>query len=196
MKLRDLIKYRSDYKGNVVVHISDTPLISFAYVKKIIRKLSVNYLIHTGDFIDELKSTHPLFETKDYEKALDRFIKKLRTLSIEEIYLIPGNNDNPDILEKYKNEFNIVKEGSLLKIENVNFSVAHDYNNLKEIPEQSEKVFYLYGHNRYKDKRKNFLNGYCHINVIFINVLKVYRISYPFFVNVVRESVQSIKIGL
>ena len=193
--LKNIIEDKKDYKGDVLMHISDTPLISLQYIKRLIGKISVKYLIHTGDFIDNLKTTHPLFEKKDYERALSKFVSKLENFPVKYVYLVPGNHDDLSVLEKYKNMFNIVTEGNIINISGISFSVAHDYHNLKEISKDN-KIFYLYGHNRYKNGRDNFLNGYCSINIIFIDNLKVYKIPYPFYVNIIRGKNQLLKIGL
>jgi len=196
LKLKDILQIRDEYSGDILVHVSDTPLISLLYIKKIVKKLNAKYVIHTGDFIDELKTTHPLFDEKDYERAISKFMNKLKGLSIDDIYLVPGNHDNPTLLEKYKDDFKIIREGSVIDIGGVSFSVAHDYNNLKVISGKRGRVYYLYGHNRYRDEREQYLNGYCSINIIFIDSFKVYSIPYPFFVNIVRGKNHPIKIGL
>ncbi len=39
-KLKDILKIRDEYSGEILVHMSDTPLISLLYIGKIVKNLS------------------------------------------------------------------------------------------------------------------------------------------------------------
>ncbi len=199
MRFKRLLKeidISNDEKGKIIVHISDTPSLIISQIINMVNKLGADYLIHTGDFVDELKSDHPLFSEKIYQQRLERLIKRFVSSEVGNIVLVPGNHDNLDFVRDIPEKVKILPEGSILDIGELTLSVAHTFENLRVVNGIKNNTVYLYGHNRYRVNAENYLNGYCCINILFTNPFKVYKINYPFFTELLRGNYDIFKKGL
>jgi len=47
-----------------------------------------------------------------------------------EVYIVPGNEDNEDVLKKVVRKARIIKLGEIIEINNVKLALAHDPNQL------------------------------------------------------------------
>lgn len=165
----------------MVLHISDTPASCYDFIYRVIEELRPKYLIHTGDLVDNLKMEfNP--QLKDYyELRVTSFIKHLEDLPLEKIFIIPGNHDNVQLLEKYSKRITILEEGMNLTIENIKINVAHHPWKLK-----GDAQYYLYGHNFEnipEIQGQVFLNGLNKMHVILLKSNRVIPIDYPYGIN-------------
>ncbi|CDF58680.1 metallophosphoesterase [Thermobrachium celere] len=65
---------------NTILHISDTPSNIYPELIRLVKKLSPDYIIHTGDVVDNIKLELYPFKLKEYEKLSINFIKSLTPL--------------------------------------------------------------------------------------------------------------------
>lgn len=89
-----------------------------------------------------------------------------------ELYVVPGNEDDPEILKEYF-EDSVVEPGTVVEIGGVKFALGHK-------PEEVARLnadFKLYGHN-FKVMPRG-LNGLRSINIVFLPSKRVVKISYP-----------------
>jgi len=158
---------------NIILHISDTPSNIYPEIIRLVKKLTPDYIIHTGDVVDNVKLELYPFKLKQYENLSSDFISNLSPYVKNEIIIVPGNHDNPYCLKKLP-KVKLINEGEILTIDNISIGLAHKFNNLP-----SKKCnFYLYGHDRSLSSYQ-FLNGITYINIIELKTNKVFHLKYP-----------------
>ncbi|MGD9041803.1 MAG: metallophosphoesterase, partial [Desulfobacteraceae bacterium] len=129
----------------VLLHISDIPAETFKYVYRIISAVRPEYLVHTGDFVDNIKLTNSKKDFHEHKVKLKEFLTFVESCSIKRIYFVPGNHDDIQMLENMIGRTEIVEEGRLIRVKEVVFAVAHEAENLK-----GNADFYLFGHSFYE----------------------------------------------
>lgn len=181
-------------KEKIILHISDTPACFFRPLKKLIKKINPEYIIHTGDMVDDLKlECYPKL-LSEYRENLKVLLEILENSSAEKIYLALGNHDHKDTVQKIARRCIVIDECESFKIENMDVRVSH-YS--EEILKNPSKIN-LYGHNiRLESKKENgriYLNGIMNINIISIPEGKIFEFPYPFGTDDIR--LKKGKIGL
>ncbi|NLY42783.1 MAG: metallophosphoesterase [Clostridiaceae bacterium] len=172
---KEIIK---DIKGPLLLHISDTPMVSYNYIFRVIKILKPQYIIHTGDLVDNIKLEIYRNRVEQYETEVELLIRGLEKNESTKIFYVLGNHDDYKTVSQLINRGEIIQEGELLSIEECKFVVGHypkDYS--------YDVDFYLYGHSFYpKHHIKNGttgLNGLLNINVIDLSTKEVFHINYP-----------------
>ncbi|MEJ6951079.1 metallophosphoesterase family protein [Natronospora cellulosivora (SeqCode)] len=164
----------------ILLHISDTPDCIYPFIFKLIDRLEPNYIIHTGDLVDNVKIGvgAPL---RFYERGLKKLIEGFEKRKKIKKYIIAGNHDSLELLSKINKSADIISEGSILRIEDINFGLAHHMERLS-----NQAPVNLYGHNNkilenieFEDNDRIFLNGLLNINIILLPSLEIHQISYP-----------------
>ncbi len=169
-------------KEEVVLHISDTPYSIFPALNNLILKLKPEYIIHTGDLIDNIK-------LELYPKSIDRYKLYLKNLMkilqkpfVKGIYISLGNHDDMNAILEYINldkRITITKESRTININNKTIQYSHYLSKLSDIPNSIE----LYGHDTsVKEKYPEnsiYLNGIESINIIMLTSAKIYKLQYP-----------------
>ncbi len=156
-----------------IMHLSDTPDNIYPFVLNLIEKTRPDYIIHTGDLADNFKiERRP--ELKDRYTASVRELIRMLENSRSKVYIIPGNEDDVEILRGLVQKSHIVAPGSIIEIEGLKLAVGHSYMDVLTI----EGVdFKLYGHNFRLIPRG--LNGVLSINFILLPSRRVLKIKYP-----------------
>ncbi|MFW6381178.1 MAG: metallophosphoesterase [Bacillota bacterium] len=164
-----------ELQGKKILHISDTPETVYPFLVRIIDSLKPDVIIHTGDLVDNVKQKGEA-PAALYEEKIDKFLKELEKREWADTYIVPGNHDSREILDKKVRNIRIKDEGSVIRIGGVDIGLAHFIENL---PEQT--TLNLYGHNRQTAStgKKLFLNGILNINLIDIPSMKTLSIPYP-----------------
>ncbi|QCX33517.1 metallophosphoesterase [Caloramator sp. E03] len=156
-----------------ILHISDTPTTIYGSIINLAKKTNPDILIHTGDVADDIKLQMAPQLLNSYRVKVTRFLSSLTPYIKDRIIIVPGNHDNIDILKSI-NSVEILKEGSILNINDFKIGLSHSFNNLPK-----ECTFYLYGHDKTLSNKKEYLNGIYYINIIDIERKKVIELSYP-----------------
>ncbi|MDK2869134.1 MAG: hypothetical protein PWP39_369 [Pyrococcus sp.] len=159
-------------KGNrKIMHISDTPRSVYKFLGELIAETQPDVIIHTGDLVDDIKlERKPLLKEK-YAEALKKLAFIFRK-SGALVYIVPGNEDDVELIKRIIPNSILVKPGSVIKLYGLTFALSHDPEDIKEI----QADFKLYGHN---PKWLKWLNGIHSVNFIIIPEKKVVRIDYP-----------------
>ncbi|MFA4663027.1 metallophosphoesterase [Pyrococcus kukulkanii] len=154
-----------------IVHISDTPESIYGFLEKLFKEIQPNIVIHTGDLVDNIKLERKPWLREEYRGKL--VVLKQVLSRTERLYLIPGNEDDKEIIrEVFQNSAIIVEPGTILEIWGKRIGVGHEPEDVTNI----NADFLLYGH----DPKKTFgLNGILSINVITYPDWRVFRIPYP-----------------
>jgi len=162
----------------LAVHVSDTPGFSYPYIYRLVRQLEPAVLIHTGDMIDDIKLEDRPAELGGYSRRLKSIIGKLEQLPVEEIYLVPGNHDDPDTMVSIVERSVVLPEKSWIELEGLCFFLSHKFYDI-----EVDADFYLFGHNlpemTWVNRRTITLNGIPNINIISLSTGNTYTLEYP-----------------
>ena len=174
----------------LIVHISDTPRMSYPFVYRILRLLRPEYLIHTGDVVDDIKLENRPGEIHAYENEVGRFLSRLEATPVGAIYLVPGNHDVRAILESRSSRAVTVPEGARLHIAGLSISVSHHYDPAVG-GALADGDFYLYGHtpapDHHRRDKTQCLNGISTVTVIEVPSRTLHMLPYPAGTDSVRK---------
>nr|WP_048159693.1 metallophosphoesterase [Thermococcus barophilus] len=169
-KIPDILLRRDEKK---IMHISDTPDNIYVFLLNLIEKTKPDYIIHTGDLVDNIKLERRPELRERYEKSLIELLHILEN-SKAEVYIVPGNEDDVSILRRHITLSKIVPPGTIIEIEGVKLAVGHRYGDVAEI---NNVDFKLYGHN-FRLIPKG-INGVLRINFILLPSKRVVGVKYP-----------------
>lgn len=179
-------------EGALLLHISDTPEESYPYIMKVIEKINPQYIVHTGDIVDNIKLENNFTFLPSYENKAKEFIASIEKYNAKPYYVV-GNHDNIDSIAKISKKGTILEKG-IVEIEDTLFCLSHSYQDCNK-----ETDYCLFGHNfkefYFEDQDKSALNGLNNMNVIGLSTGKVYKINYPMGINYYRKMVKR-NIGL
>jgi predicted phosphodiesterase len=183
----------TEFKGPLLLHISDTPSDIYPYIKKLIEKINPRYIVHTGDMVDDIKLGVYHGHIHNYTKHCKELVYMLEGSSKADIYYVMGNHDNKDVVKGFTQRGHVLENG-IIDIEDKKIYLNHYY---------KERVmdidYYLFGHSfepyHFKKEGVNVLNGILKINVIDLNTDKVMQLDYPMDTNRQRKMERG-KIGL
>ncbi|MCY6372081.1 metallophosphoesterase family protein [Clostridium ganghwense] len=167
-------------KQNILLHISDTPETFFPALKKLIKDLKPNYIVHTGDLVDNIKLELYPASLRRYEKKVKILLDILEESKANDIYLCIGNHDNKNAVERLAKRSKIIEDSKRISINNLGFTVSHFPEKVLKEPSK----YNLLGHNLSVKNRKEYnqiyLNGIMSINIIDLNTERIFNLSYPF----------------
>lgn len=148
-----------------LLHIGDTPSYGYAYYETLIQRIKPDILIHTGDFVDEIKAGRmPAFLVQaEYEAGLARMGEILKKSGARTVYAVPGNNDIVQLMEQYLSFAQIIEPNTLLTIAGVSCNLGHAW---YEATKESQWSFYGHGltGETWKPELNTDLNGKCRFN--------------------------------
>ncbi|SHK57266.1 metallophosphoesterase [Tepidibacter formicigenes] len=173
-------KCLKDRKGEVILHISDTPYSFFYPLKKVIKKLKPDYIIHTGDLVDNIKLEFCHYSLYTYTKRLRILVDILENSKAKKIYVCVGNHDEKETIKKLSKRIHIVEKSKNIKIKNLNLRISHYSDEIIKNPLE----YNLFGHDlsikNKIDKERVYLNGIESINIIDVDNGEVTNLPYPF----------------
>ncbi|ALV61880.1 hypothetical protein ADU37_CDS01810 [Thermococcus sp. 2319x1] len=173
LRRRGLPKELLESKEAKVMHISDTPDNIYSFILNLIEKSRPEYIIHTGDLVDNIKLERKPELKERYRERVKELLDILEN-SGADVYIVPGNEDSEEILKELVRKARIVKSGEIVKIGKVKLALAHDPSQLNP---PKDVDFILYGHN-FRTLRRG-LNGVLNVNFILLGSKKVVRVKYP-----------------
>ena len=149
-----------------ILHITDTPSCAYPYYKKLIDEIRPDIIIHTGDFVDEVKVGRVKNTTDEYEEGCVVIGDILTNSCAEKIYCVCGNNDVESIIKKYIPRAKFVEAGSAVDICGVKCALAHKHNDFTE-----DAQWRFYGHGltgeTWSADKNNIKSGACRFNGIW-----------------------------
>jgi metallophosphoesterase superfamily enzyme len=162
----------------LLIHISDTPEFVYPFIFRLVEQLRPEVLIHTGDMFDEIKLEDRPKEIKEYSSKLKKIMNRLEQLPVKQIFLIPGNHDNTEVIMDLSRKIVVLPEKSRIELEGLSLFLSHKYYDQKV-----DTDFYLFGHslpeiNRL-DIETKLLNGIPCINFISLSTGTTYTLNYP-----------------
>ncbi|WP_175058883.1 metallophosphoesterase [Thermococcus sp. 2319x1] len=173
LRRRGLPKELLESKEAKIMHISDTPDNIYSFILNLIEKSRPEYIIHTGDLVDNIKLERKPELKERYRERVKELLDILEN-SGADVYIVPGNEDSEEILKELVRKARIVKPGEIVKVDEVKLALAHDPSQLNP---PKDVDFILYGHN-FRTLRRG-LNGVLNVNFILLGSKKVVRVKYP-----------------
>lgn len=181
-------------KEKIILHISDTPACFFSSLRRIINKIKPEYIIHTGDMVDDIKLGCNSMLLPEYRKKVKILLGILEDSHADKIYISLGNHDHLETVNEICRRSIIIEKSKNIKIENLNLRISHYPEEILKNPIE----YNLYGHNvtleSKKENEKIYLNGIMNVNIIKISKKEVLKFPYPFGTDDVR--LKKGKIGL
>lgn len=167
----------------VLLHISDTPVCFYPALKKLVRKLSPDYIIHTGDLVDDLKLENYPNRIDEYKARVMSIIKILENSSANNIYVCIGNHDDKSIVKNIAKRSIIVDHSLHLNIEGLEMTISHYPNEIRNSPSK----YNLFGHDitlsTKREENTYYLNGITSVNIISLGKKTIYYLPYPYGTN-------------
>lgn len=168
-----------EHHGDLLIHISDTPLMSYDAIKKLLRALKPKWIIHTGDLVDNVKLELSFSKIDLYRRHLGQLVKMLEVPECE-VYIAMGNHDHYDSVVALETPFHICRKSDTLMIGTLKVAYSHYIEQLKTL----DAEVYLFGHNKYQKTEvttdgRLYLNGLEQIAVIDVTNRQYYFLRYP-----------------
>ena len=171
-------------KGTKLLHISDTQSYTYPYVKKMIEVIKPDIIIHTGDFVDEVKAGRMINTRDEYEEGVKEICNILTNSGAKEIYAVCGNNDICEIVNKYLPGANVSMPGNKVNICGIDCLLVHGPS---QVEGEFEWAFYGHGltEETWSPDRNDIKDGVCRFNaiwnfsVIILPERKQYVIGHP-----------------
>lgn len=147
-----------------LLHIGDTHSEAYPFYEDLIRKVKPDIIIHTGDFVDEVKVGRMINTEEEYEAGLTRITEILKNSGAEKIYVTPGNNDLPDMIRRYMPFAQYIEPNSVIDIAGVQCALGHECYNTTAKAQWS-----FYGHGltgeTWSPDMNTDLNSTCRFNI-------------------------------
>lgn len=168
-----------ELKGKKLLHISDTPSSFFGELERLISILKPDYIVHSGDLVDNIKLELFPGSIWRYERDAKRLIELLEHSDAEKLYFALGNHDDEETVKKFCKRSHVINGAQTFNIEGLEIAIAHD---VEELSESSADIN-LYGHNLSKrtsvSDGKIYLNGITGINLVELEHMRYHSYPYP-----------------
>ncbi len=170
-------------KGPRLLHVSDTPSLFFPELARLIKLLKPDYIVHTGDLVDNIKLQLQPGSIRHYEREVLSLLKILESSDAKSVYITLGNHDSPEYVKKHAGRITVFEYDATCTIEGFTISMCHYANAL--LTHNSD--YYLFGHDlnfkSHVDVNENgthtYLNGISNINLIEFSTHDVHYFQYP-----------------
>lgn len=148
-------------KGKILFHIGDVSRARYAEIMSLICRIRPDVLVHTGDLVDDLKVGRLPEDIPAYKEWLPDVIHWLEKL-VPEVYLVPGNNDLPELIEQTVKTAHFIPPKSVLSMGGKQIFCCH---RVKDA--DGEGDIYLYGHGPTGDHHSFNEGDKVYANVIY-----------------------------
>lgn len=166
-------------KGERLLHISDTPKSFYPALEKLLKTLEPEYIIHTGDLVDNLKLQLFPKATIRYERDLVQLIAILNQSSAKKIYIALGNHDSPEIVKRLASNMHIIDEFECIHINNIPIGISH----YPRAIQTSSAPINFFGHNLNLQTQtigtQTFYNGISQICLMELDNQQPHFMDYP-----------------
>lgn len=166
-----------------LLHVSDTPICFFPALKSVIKKVSPQIIIHTGDLVDDVKLGIYKNSISKYEYHVKRIVSILESSNAQYIYICIGNHDDTKTIKKFCNRSIIIEKIKVIDVFDATASVSHFPYEIIEMP----STYNFFGHDVTLGsdivKDRVYLNGINSINIVTKDTKKIFYLPYPATVN-------------
>ena len=148
-----------------LLHIGDTHSAHYPYIRWMIEQTRPDIILHTGDCVDQVKVGRAIGVQEDYEQGLRELAQILKESGAEKIYVVPGNNDVPELMKAEMPFAEYLEPNSVVDIDGISCALGH-VSFLTDAPAQ----WSFYGHGftgeTWSPEKNDLEKGICRFNVI------------------------------
>lgn len=171
-----LVERTIQKKGLRILHVSDTPSQFYPELARLIKQLSPDYIIHTGDLVDNIKLERTKVGLTRYYREVNVLKRCLSIPTIKGVFISLGNHDDSKYIHEHFIDFTITDTFGVLEICGHKIAYSHYVDQLTNV----DADLCLYGHDMDREIRaKHFLNGITDIHIIDLEPLHVVSLPYP-----------------
>lgn len=168
----------------VVLHISDTPQSFYFGLERLVNKLRPEYIIHTGDLVDNIKLEllpKSLYRYEEYSKNLmDILLKPF----VKAVYISKGNHDDFAFLEAMDlARVHTEDIAGSIELEKRKIGYSHYQYNLSDSADHIKMFGHDIGTGNKITEDSIYLSGIVSINVVMLSSMKVFHLPYPIGTN-------------
>lgn len=171
--------HENEISGKRLLHISDTPFSIFGELSRIISILKPDYIVHTGDLVDDIKLELFPSSLPRYKKEVKQLLNIMEKSSAKEVYIVLGNHDDAETIYNLSSRSHIIKGLEIVDVEGMKFAIAHDPADIVKSPAD----FNLFGHNLTQksgfSEGRLYLNGITSINLVELDSMHYHSYPYP-----------------
>lgn len=161
------------------MHISDTPKHFYPALNKLIQVLQPEYIIHTGDLVDNLKLQLFPNATIRYERDLFQLVNILHSAHAKKVYIALGNHDNLEIVTRLAGSMHVIETFEVIEIQGIPIGISH----YPKWIETSTAPLNFFGHNlniaTHQTETQAFYNGISQIALIELATRTPHFLDYP-----------------
>ncbi len=165
--------------GERILHISDTPTSFYPGLRHLLKTLKPDYIIHTGDLVDNIKLQLYPKSIPRYETSLKPLIGMLENSSAKQIWLCLGNHDHEATIRRYAKRSVLVSDALTCQIGSFRVSMSHYSHFLMSDPAQLN----FFGHNldtpTSHQENVTFFNGISSLSVVSASTGECHALPYP-----------------
>lgn len=178
--LKDALRRRKPdpEEGRPILHISDTPWTTFAFVERLARRYNPAWIVHTGDLVDGAKVALFPHAAVLYRKRAVRIIRALEQAEAE-IYWVMGNHDIPEFVRRTIHSGEVIEGVAELNLGGLTVRVSH----FPSLILQAPAPYNLFGHSGELSsgvrEERIYLNGLEHAHLIYPRTGRITKIRYP-----------------
>ncbi len=167
--------------GPYALHVSDTPSAFYPELRRVIGILDPEYILHTGDLVDNLKlQLYPSLSVR-YERELAALLRLLDSSRAREIYIALGNHDDEAAVSRRAGRARIYPEGGRVTLGGIDIAFGH-YAPSSPAADSPARL-YLYGHDlsrpSYRGRDGAYLNGVEAMHLIDLGSGRYVALDYP-----------------
>ena len=170
-------------RGACLLHISDSPSHFYPELKRMIEVLKPDYIVHTGDLVDNVKLGLRRSLVQRYERELMMLLKTLNQSEVKRVLITLGNHDDLGIIEKYAGRIEVYEEGGQSNFDGVEVAFTHYAADIKRRFGYEDAKFCLYGHDMslrsQHIENQVYLNGIEAMHLIDLDTGAYISIEYP-----------------
>ena len=185
-----LIKSKSPF----LLHVSDTPSQFYPELNRIIKLINPEFIIHTGDLADDIKTEFSPSLNKKYQYEVGKLLEILNASKTKNIHLAMGNHDDFDFISQNKGKLKIYDSLGEVDINGNKILFSHFSDLIKE----KEADIFMFGHSLEVGTEITesgiYLNGITAMHIINLETLDIHFLKYPFGTDPARMNYNKIRI--
>ncbi|MGI6784941.1 MAG: metallophosphoesterase [Aminivibrio sp.] len=168
-------------KGDIVLHISDTPSTMYGDLERLVKALAPRWIIHTGDLADDVKLELSPRELPRYRAKLLELKRSLG--GGPGLVFVTGNHDHEPTMREIFPECLVLRDRGRVELCGEGFNLSHDAESLERPPLKYNLFGHRPGGEDGGDTGRFFLNGISGVYVIVPSSGKIFCLPYPGYVN-------------
>lgn len=165
--------------GVKLLHISDTPRSFFPALAKLIDQIKPDYIVHTGDLVDNIKLALYPGSIHRYKRDVALLLDLLNASKAKQVYIVLGNHDDPETVRALSKRIQVFEDSASLVMEGLQVAISHYP--AKAIA--TDASLCLFGHDLTETTRTEegriLLNGISDINLFEFETQTYFHFPYP-----------------